>query len=284
MLKLELYWRGVPCGVELFEAPPRAPKEWHLAAVTRVDGGYELLAPDGRRARVRHGDGARLHLGDFTVVATSVVERPPAVRNRFRDWPWPVAAAFSSLVFGFGVVCMGAYQPLSSEDPGTRVACMMGGHARPYAAFVGCSGAGCKPPVSFTDALGRPRFMEQKPGWSRRLDRPRHGKLLDIDAAQVIASSEAVDRESIAMVLRAHRDELVACQEHAIRKHGPAPGILVLRWTVDRLGNVTDTGLEISTLRHRGIETCALAVLERWHFAAGQSGTITYPFRFAMAG
>jgi TonB family protein len=293
MLKLELFWQGVPRGVALFAEPPREPREWGLSAVTRVDGGFELCTQSGRRTRVRHGDAVRLACGALTLVATSVCDAREPVRGRVRDWPWLFIGPLAALAVGFAVFVMVAAEvtpaPYVPEPSMRRWPCMLRFPER-RAAYVHCSGPLCLQlrDAGFPFSPLRPRragyaaLIPPPPSILKAFRWPRHGALLPVDAEQVITRSQSVDRESIAMVLRAHRDELIGCQEKVLGKHAAASGLLVVRWTIDRGGAVTNARLELSTLRHGGVARCALAALERWRFPAGRPGTITYPLRFTV--
>jgi hypothetical protein len=302
MLKLELYWRGVPRGIALFDEPPRVPGEWQLAGIMRIDGGYELLAPDGRRARVRHGDGNRLRLGDFTLVAASVLEKPPPVRTRARDLPWLFIGLLSAVAIAFAVfawfapdapaaearldpewlrrvrfVSWGRDRRVEWPRPRPRRHCPCGGCIVP----AGCERVVCHgrwpPPLP-----NLPRLLRLPPPAFRLIGRRTTGAVVP---ARPHLSSAGVDRDALAKVVSAHLFEVSACYERAMLRSGPFAGKMVVEWTIDEAGRAHGSRMKMTTVKNDDFSVCVLAHLERWKFPpAHGSVVVTYPFLLNNAG
>jgi hypothetical protein len=118
-LKLELYWGDARQGAAVFETPPTPGQlePYGLVGASAVDGGFELVCPDGERVRVSHGDRARLALGPLTVVATAVPPPPKVAPRPVREWPWLVISLATTLFLT--VVIFGALAPVPDEPPFT---------------------------------------------------------------------------------------------------------------------------------------------------------------------
>lgn len=118
-LKLELYWGQARQAAGVFETPPTPAQlePYGLASASAVEGGFELVCPDGERVRVSHGDRARLALGPLTVVATAVPAQPQVARRPVREWPWMVISLATTLFVA--VVVFGALAPVPDEAPFT---------------------------------------------------------------------------------------------------------------------------------------------------------------------
>jgi hypothetical protein len=83
----------------------------------------------------------------------------------------------------------------------------------------------------------------------------------------------------------AHRDQARACYDGALADHPGLEGDLVIKWTIDPKGNVTETSLDSakSQITEPGVVACISAIIKRIQFAASPGGYETkafYPFNF----
>ena len=91
--------------------------------------------------------------------------------------------------------------------------------------------------------------------------------------------------EDIRAIIMAHRDEARACYDAALQDHPGIEGDLVIAWTIDPKGNVTQAGADSS--RSQIAEPSAIAcisdIIKKIQFAASPGGYETkayYPFNF----
>jgi hypothetical protein len=300
MLKLELYWRGVPRGVALFDEPPREPVEWGLARVARVEGGFALTAENGRCTRVRHGDSARLHSGPFTLVASSIVAWAPPVHSRVSDWPWlfiAVLVAASSAFAAFAAVAPRVEadeaqldpdflrritflpalpRPLPRRPPVRRV-CPCGGCIVP----AGCVRVACPPPPPHRS----PPFGRAGPPL-RELNRMLSPETLSAVVPRHLRSSTPrIDRDGIVKVLQAHAIEIVACHVRAVRRDRVVPGALSVEWTLDDSGQARHAKVRLASANSDAFAACVLERIEKWKFPRVPGGAVvSYPFRIEAVG
>jgi hypothetical protein len=89
----------------------------------------------------------------------------------------------------------------------------------------------------------------------------------------------------IRAIIVAHRDEARACYDAGLTSHPGIEGNLVIQWTIDPKGNVTqvsaDTGR--SDIAEPGVITCVSNVIKKIQFAASPGGYETrayYPYNF----
>jgi hypothetical protein len=91
--------------------------------------------------------------------------------------------------------------------------------------------------------------------------------------------------EDIRAIIMARRDEARACYDNAIKDHPGIEGDLVIAWTIDPKGNVTQTSLDTS--RSQIVEPtvvgCVSDIIKKVQFAPSPGGYETkafYPFNF----
>jgi hypothetical protein len=83
----------------------------------------------------------------------------------------------------------------------------------------------------------------------------------------------------------AHRDEARACYEKALSAHAGIEGDLLMRWTIDPKGAVTQVAMDTthSQILEPSVAACISQVLMKISFAPSQRGFETkasYPFNF----
>ena len=89
----------------------------------------------------------------------------------------------------------------------------------------------------------------------------------------------------IKAIIGAHRDEARACYDRALTDHPGIEGDLVITWTIDPKGNVTQTSLDVSRsqIAELAVVTCVSDIVKRVQFAPSPGGFETkasYPFNF----
>jgi hypothetical protein len=91
--------------------------------------------------------------------------------------------------------------------------------------------------------------------------------------------------EDIRAIVVAHRDEARACYEKSLILHPGIEGDLVIRWTIDPKGVVTQVSNDTarSQILEPSLVSCIGEVLTKIQFAPSQRGFETrafYPFNF----
>jgi hypothetical protein len=89
----------------------------------------------------------------------------------------------------------------------------------------------------------------------------------------------------IRAIVMAHRDEARACYDKALAGHPGMEGDLVIQWTIDPKGNVTQVSLDSarSQITDPGVIGCVGDVIRKIQFAASPGGYETkafYPYNF----
>ncbi len=91
--------------------------------------------------------------------------------------------------------------------------------------------------------------------------------------------------EDIRAIVMARRDEARACYDNSVKDHPGIEGDLVIAWTIDPKGNVTQTSLDTS--RSQIVEPtvvgCVSDIIKKVQFAPSPGGYETkafYPFNF----
>jgi hypothetical protein len=91
--------------------------------------------------------------------------------------------------------------------------------------------------------------------------------------------------EDIRAIVVAHRDEARACYDRSLVAHPGIEGDLVIRWTIDPKGVVTQVANDTarSQILEPSLVSCIGEVLTKMQFAPSQRGFETralYPFNF----
>lgn len=91
--------------------------------------------------------------------------------------------------------------------------------------------------------------------------------------------------DDIRAIVIAHRGEAQACYDRALADHPGIEGDLVLTWTIDPKGNVTqiDSDVSRSQITEPQVLACVSDVIRKIQFAVSPGGFETrasYPFRF----
>jgi hypothetical protein len=91
--------------------------------------------------------------------------------------------------------------------------------------------------------------------------------------------------DDINAIVKAHRDEARACYDKALADHPGIEGDLVITWTVDPKGKVTQTALDTSrsTIVEPTVVACVSGIIQKIQFAPSPGGFETkasYPFNF----
>ncbi len=89
----------------------------------------------------------------------------------------------------------------------------------------------------------------------------------------------------IRAIVVAHRDAARACYDKGLVDHPGIEGDLVVQWTIDPKGNVTDASLDVSRSQISESTTvaCVLEIIKKLQFAPSQGGFESkafYPFNF----
>jgi hypothetical protein len=93
----------------------------------------------------------------------------------------------------------------------------------------------------------------------------------------------------IRAIVVAHRDEARACYDKALNTHPGIEGDLVIQWTIDPKGKVTQVSLDSSRsqITEPSVAACVGDVVRKIQFAASPGGFETkafYPFNFHPRG
>ncbi|HEY8088562.1 MAG TPA: AgmX/PglI C-terminal domain-containing protein [Polyangiaceae bacterium] len=93
----------------------------------------------------------------------------------------------------------------------------------------------------------------------------------------------------IKAIVVAHRDEARACYDAATAAHPGIQGDLVMQWTIDPKGAVTQVSADSSRsqIAEPGVLACVARVIQKIQFAASPGGYETkasYPFNFKPRG
>jgi hypothetical protein len=109
----------------------------------------------------------------------------------------------------------------------------------------------------------------------------------DVDAGQVPPRGHDPGRapEDIRAIIVAHRDEARRCYEKALVSHPGIEGDLIVRWTIDPKGVVTQASSDLarSQIVEPSIVACITDIILKIQFAPSQRGFETrafYPFNF----
>jgi hypothetical protein len=95
-----------------------------------------------------------------------------------------------------------------------------------------------------------------------------------------------LDRELIAKVINDHMGEIRGCYERALLKETGLAGKLVLEWTIEPSGVVSEIRVKNVTLRGPEVPNCIIGSLRSWAFPKPKGGkvVVSYPFLFNSVG
>lgn len=91
----------------------------------------------------------------------------------------------------------------------------------------------------------------------------------------------ALSKEQIKAVVGAHRSEIKACYDAALKENDKLEGKVVIWWTVAGDGKVVDAKVKESSLSTPAVESCMVEKIRAWVFPepkGGGSVEINYPF------
>ena len=92
-----------------------------------------------------------------------------------------------------------------------------------------------------------------------------------------------IDKTLVRKIVRSHRDEIERCYASGLKTNPKLAGRLVVRFSIDGKGKVTEAKVTESELAAPDVESCITARIEKWKFppfGRGDPVTITYPFVF----
>jgi outer membrane biosynthesis protein TonB len=96
----------------------------------------------------------------------------------------------------------------------------------------------------------------------------------------------SLSREEIAKVINDHMKEVQACYERALVRDPNITGKLLLEWTIDLGGSVTQAKIKESSMKNTEVGGCIVEHLRGWHFPSPKGGIVivSYPFLFNSVG
>lgn len=92
------------------------------------------------------------------------------------------------------------------------------------------------------------------------------------------------DKEDVRKTVQDNIKELKGCYEVALEEHPKTYGKVVLQWTINDKGTVSEAHVKSSTINEKDFENCLVKRLMTWKFPEtpeGQNAVITYPFVFS---
>jgi TonB family protein len=109
-------------------------------------------------------------------------------------------------------------------------------------------------------------------------------------AGQAGAAGEAtvqgsLDKAVIRRVIQQHINEVKTCYEAELEKNASLAGRLMVRFTVEPDGKVSESSVQESSLKSPAAEGCIRDAVRTWIFPKPQGGkvVVTYPFVLASA-
>ncbi|MGD0676998.1 MAG: AgmX/PglI C-terminal domain-containing protein [Polyangiaceae bacterium] len=198
-----------------------------------------------------------------------------------RTVEWPGLLIAACLV---GAACGGS-EPVA---PKTAVAPQPSAPAEPLSAPAEPLEAG---PPTTTNALPEPGASAARLGEASSPAASAGSRSSSTGPRSPTRSSDGHAREvgrgpaDIRAIVIAHRDDARACYDRALKEHPGLEGDLVIRWTIDPKGNVTQVSRDDSRsqITEPAVSDCVAAVIEKLQFAASPGGyetKATYPFNF----
>ena len=108
------------------------------------------------------------------------------------------------------------------------------------------------------------------------------GKVAKVSARQVEARG-SLSREEIARVIDAHLGEINHCYERALNEDPALRGKLVLEWTIQLNGSVSQVRQKLSSMSNPSVAACIMDRIQKWRFPSPSGGVVvvSYPFVFS---
>jgi outer membrane biosynthesis protein TonB len=112
---------------------------------------------------------------------------------------------------------------------------------------------------------------------------PRPGRLVVLSGAPT--GQGALTRAQLDKVITFHQDEVAACFRREMAQRPMLSGKLVLAFSVDAIGALTEARIEGSTLKSPTLEDCLLKRARTWRFPAsrGMTRDASVPFVFRVS-
>jgi len=92
-----------------------------------------------------------------------------------------------------------------------------------------------------------------------------------------------IDKTVVRKIVRSHRDQIERCYASGLKANPHLGGRLVVRFSIDGKGKVTEAKVVESEMAAPAVEQCIRNEIEKWvfpPFGRGDPVTITYPFTF----
>ena len=93
-----------------------------------------------------------------------------------------------------------------------------------------------------------------------------------------------LDPAAVAAKIRQYRGALVACYEAALKRNAGLAGKITLRFSINKLGKVSNVEIEVDTMHDDDFSKCIIERASSWRFPPPQSGNsevqFAYPFIF----
>lgn len=95
----------------------------------------------------------------------------------------------------------------------------------------------------------------------------------------------SLDKEVIRRVIQQHIGEVKRCYEAELEKNPNLAGRMMVRFTIDTSGKVTESAVQESSLNNAAAEGCIRDAVRTWIFPKPQGGkvVVSYPFVLASA-
>ncbi len=168
------------------------------------------------------------------------------------------------------------------------VACGGGNASGPS---VGVNGSGQAPPAELGDAgavasldidAGAPSTVAPLPGAATGGE-----KLPNVGATR--GPEPGRSKEDILALVKTRKTQARACYDAALKTHPGIEGQIVIRWTIDPKGNVTEVALDnnSSAIVEPAVSSCLIGIVMSFHFPESVRGLEThasYPWTFHPRG
>lgn len=93
----------------------------------------------------------------------------------------------------------------------------------------------------------------------------------------------ALNPQDITRVVKSRMSSIKECYERELKRNPKLAGKVVVRFTIDEEGRVTQTAIEENTLGDKAVAACIISRFERFRFPKPEGGSVpvAYPFIFA---